>query len=432
MKVLVCDDSEIRLKDVLAQIDAAHCKDLTVNYLVGGQLTTELEKLFVHVRSCIDDPESYKPAADLAFDEADIVLLDNNLAQLDVRGARLTAESIAGYIRAFTAVAYVVSLNKNPDVDFDLRYLVGDYSTRADLALNTDHLSNLALWTHNAADAKGGFLPWYWPKLADVAARRRTQVEFVRDRLEKPMLSVLGFPQEEEAIGFLSLHARGSLSPEASFHEDGDGGTPLEDVTFIQYFLAKDRSLPAGEERKVLADARNAKGGAIRDIIARIVASDLDLWFRRDVLGPQEVLVDLPHLLLRYPFLLGKRASNVDEWNKAVALQAEPYGIERKLYDEHLSKARFMHDVWVSSACFWWPNLKADEKLNEHFFESTGTVADVVFCEDTSLFVARPNDDRGDGGAAEFAAEFEGSWGRRFVQKLDGVMYSPRMRFAAF
>ena len=76
----------------------------------------------------------------------DIVVLDNNLAALEVSGARQTAESIAGYIRAFTNIPYIVSLNKNPEVDFDLRYLLGDYQTQADVALNTDHLANRALW----------------------------------------------------------------------------------------------------------------------------------------------------------------------------------------------------------------------------------------------------------------------------------------------
>ena len=63
----------------------------------------------------------------------DIVILDNNLAELTIPGARHTAESIAGYIRAFTNIPYIVSLNKNPDIDFDLRYLMGDRHTQADV-----------------------------------------------------------------------------------------------------------------------------------------------------------------------------------------------------------------------------------------------------------------------------------------------------------
>ena len=47
------------------------------------------------------------------------------------------------------------------------------------------------------------------------------------------------------------------------------------------------------------------------EIIARVVAAYIDRWFRRDVLGPQEALVDLPHLLMRLPFLLGEKAGDL-------------------------------------------------------------------------------------------------------------------------
>lgn len=427
MKVLVCDDIPDRCAEAVDKIREGGQPEPAV--LVDKDLTEELTKLFENVRSCMDDPTNYKTGEKSAFDDADIVILDNKLTELKLTGTRLTAESIAGYVRAFAAAPYVVSLNMNEDVDFDLRYLVGDFSTRADLALNTNHLANPSLWSGNQADAKDGFLPSYWPSLATVADRRRLQIEFVTGNLDRPVVEALEF--NEEAIDFLSLHARGALSPEAA--SDGEierGGTPVDKVTFRDVFIAKDRSLPFKEERQTISEAEKKDNGAIREIISRVVAADMDLWFRRDVLGPQEPLVDIPHLLMRFPFLLGNRATDINEWNEAAGADAAPYGLDKKLYEDHLAKTQFKHDIWVPSPCFRWPELKANEKLNEFFFAAKeGDWADVVFCEDRSAFVERVPQ----GEAAppvEFPAEFEGSWTRRYISRIDGIRYAPRSRLA--
>jgi hypothetical protein len=127
MKVLVCDDLTNRSKEVVDAIAEASQTHVQVESLVEDALTEELTTLFENVEGCLTDPKNYKAIHKFPFDDTDLIILDNNLAQLHVKGTRLTAESIAGYIRAFTAVPYIISLNKNPDVDFDLRYLVGDY-----------------------------------------------------------------------------------------------------------------------------------------------------------------------------------------------------------------------------------------------------------------------------------------------------------------
>lgn len=426
MKILVCDDQQDRCDEIVGKIREAGQPAPKV--LVGQNLTKELKNLFKSVSTCLDAPQNYIPVANPAFDDVDIVILDNNLAHLEIEGTRLTAESIAGYIRAFTAAPYIVSLNKNPDVDFDLRYLVGDYSTRADLALNTDHLANPALWTGDQAKAKDGFLPWYWPNLSTVSKTRCAQIEFVRNHLDDSVVATMGF--DDEAIGFLSPHSKGALSPEAGSDEVGKDGIPFKKVTFRDVFIAKDRSIPSKNERQNLSDAEKGGKAVIRNIIARIVAADIDLWFRRDVVGPQEPLVDIPHLLVRFPFLLGDRAKDIDEWNKSTSANTAPYRLEKKLYDDHLAKWKFGHDIWVPTTCFWWPKLKADEKLNEFFFRAKeGEWADVVFCEDRSAFLERMPKN---GGAppVEFPAEFEGSWGHRYVSRIIGIQYAPRMRLA--
>lgn len=424
MRVLVCDDKEDRGKEHIGNIQDVG-QGIDISHRLGDKLTVEVKALFERVDSCLKDPKKCKEGKKLIFDDMDVVILDNNLAHLHIKGTRLTAESIAGYVRAFTSAPYVVSLNKNPNVDFDLRYLVGDYATHADLALNTNHLPNRALWTGNLADAMDGFLPWYWPCLTTIAGRRREQIAFVKAHLDKPVFSSLDIPKM--AHDFLSLHARGALYPLAE--PDGGGNAdskPLEAVTFREVFLARDRSFPAEEDRKNLHDVANDE---ISTIISRAVAADIDLWFRRDVLGPQEALVDVPHLLARVPFLLGKRSGDIQEWQKTIRTNAAPFGLDPELYGKHLAKTKFKHDMWVPSPALWWAELKGDEKLDALFFEAKQEEwPDAVFCEDKSIFVERlPKN-----GAAptEFSAEFEGSWGRRYVAKIESTRYVPLSRFA--
>jgi len=162
--------------------------------------------------------------------------------------------------------------------------------------------------------------------------------------------------------------------------------------------------------------------------MSRTVAADIDFWFRRDIVGPQEPLVDLPHLVSRLPFLLGKQAKRVDDWNRSLGTKEPPFGIERKLYETHLARAQYQHDLWVPNVCFWWHELKNDEKLDELFFlAEEGDWANVAFCEDRSLFFDRGANNEW---PLEFPAEFEGAWSRRYVAHIGGYQYTPRSRLA--
>ena len=153
LKVLVCDDIPARGKDTVNKIEKARDSlgnaesGIRIVELFEETLSKELEALFAHVAEHLptgDDGQSHgAPPRGLSEFDCDIAIIDNNLAALDIKGARLTAEAVAGFVRAFTNARYIVSLNKNPEVDFDLRYLVGDYRTQADLALNADHLTSV-------------------------------------------------------------------------------------------------------------------------------------------------------------------------------------------------------------------------------------------------------------------------------------------------
>jgi hypothetical protein len=254
------------------------------------------------------------------------------------------------------------------------------------------------------------------------------QIEFVGKQLDQSVVEVLGF--DDDAISFLSLHARAALSPDAASNgKIEEGVTPFNKLTFRDVFIAKDRSLPIKKERESLSQAERNGKAQLRNIIARVVAADMDLWFRRDIVAPQEPLVDIPHLLMRFPFLLGNRAKDVGQWNASAQTNVPPYGIETGVYDDHLRQARFEHSIWVKNDCFWWPKLRASEKLNSLLIEAKeGDWADVVFCEDRSAFFER--EPKTGEPPSEFPAEFEGAWERRYVARVGNYRYSPRSRLA--
>ncbi len=408
MRILVCDDEQVQCQRTMKAIGSR----AEVSDLAGGQMKSALTVLFERISKALNgDAKSEEWECPNEFKGYDVAIIDNNLTALGLEGARLTGETIVGYLRAFTDIPYIISLNKNVHVDFDIRYLFGDYQSLADLALNTKHLRNDRLWD---PEFREEFAPWYWPRLADAAKRRREQVRFLETRFDEPVWKALGFPME--ANEYLSLRAKSPLS---------SGEREPQEARF-DVFFGGTRTLPPAEVKTLRKLASDGVGGA-RGAMFRIAAYELDRWIRRDVLGTQDVLIDPPHLVAQMPFLVGENAHDIHGWNAIVAGVEPNFGLDRTLFERHLAPARFLHEMWVPGPCFWWPTLKADEDLTERFFAADGDWPDAVFCEDASRFVVV-----GNGGEhrspLEFETELEGSWGRRYITYVDDYAYTPRSR----
>ena len=407
MKILVCDDKPSHGERTRRAIASRG----DVEVLAGTDLTKALKSFFRCVSKALNGasiPDDELGAKDFAG--YDLVIVDNNLTGLELDGARLTAETIIGYLRAFTDNPYVVSLNKNLHVDFDLRFLFGDYQSLADLALNADHLANNSLWS---AGAVTDFAPWYWPRLPDAVVRRKKQVAFLTENRGKSVWKALGFPAEAEE--YLSFRAKAALAPSRN--------QEIRETTFETFFETS-RALPHAE-KCTLATGKAA--GLARRAIDHITAYEVDRWLRRDVLGTQDVLIDLPHLVDQMPSLLGDRANQLDSWNQVVTAEREPFGLDKTLFQNHMRTAQFAEGVWAPTPCFWWPSLKSDDGLTELFFKADGDWPDAVFCEDVSRFVPVSGEGRW-GPPTEFEAEIAGSWARRYVVVEDNYKYSPRSR----
>ena len=422
--ILVCDDEVEAFEQTRTKLGGGH----NVRGLVAGDLKEAVEALFKEVRKLLADEANgeHSAVASAAFEDVDVAIVDNNLSALDLDGVRLTAEAMVGYLRAFTNIPYIVSLNKNPDVDFDLRHMVGDHQTHADLALNTQHLSYGILWRDglDEDDIEGeSFAPSYWPNVHAASDKRRKLIAAIECRLDEPVLDVLGFPSS--SLGGLSRRAKGTLWAHADTDQD------LRELTCIDFFKYSCRSLPP-RERETLAE-RVDTSSLYATSVARSAAAALDKWVRRNALGPQDVLVDLPHLLARMPFLLAKDAVDVQNWNRTV--YSASLGGEDGLGFVSDTAVRARVEVAKFSAlgtysrwpCFWWHDLRDDDELNELFFSCRDRWADAVFCEDVSRFVGfSPNEGDMTDRPKEFEAEFGGAWSRRYVRNLPGYQYSPR------
>lgn len=429
--ILLCDDEGEALQETKSKL-GPKCD---IRELAGDDLKAALTLLFKHVRKLlpgsVEEQVEHGTVGGPAFKDIDVAIVDNNLSALDLDGERLTAEAMIDYLRAFTDIPYIISLNKNPDVDFDLGYMVGDHLTRADLALNTEHLAHDVLWQRTLRDAEGRcdvFAPSYWPNIHHVANLRRNLVERIASNLDGLVLDVLEFPSD--VLEALSRHAKGVLAPQARTDDE------LRGVTCKDFFLTSCGSLPP-HEREVIADragAHNLYAGAV----ARTVAADLEKWVRRDALGPQDVLVDLPHLLARMPFLLEKDAADVRSWNRAIGRASHGSHHLQAISDvrtrECVEKAEFpAGGIFTRWPCFWWHSLRDDEWLKDRFFNCDYQWADAVFCEDVSQFIGMPPPSDGDvvtDGPKEFEAEFGGTWVRRYIRDLPDKKYSPRSRLA--
>jgi len=340
----------------------------------------------------------------------DVLFLDYRLGDLD-KHPWLTAEDLAGVIRAFGGVRQVTILNRFLEVDFDLR-MTGWGTTSADLHMNDKFLCNSGLWvlpdpSDRATDPKR-FRPWHWPLLPRVVSDIRTCISEIED-LDLSGTSVLGHlnMDAQRVTRVFTRTALGSLNPKAKAPEQ---------TTFKEFLLYGCKGIDE-DTRKILAN--NLDDSDCKTAAARIITSELRRWLAFMVLGPQDVLIDSPHLAQRMPWLL--ESDRLESWNATVGLE-DPQGLRKDLVTKH----RFAeHEHWFSRPVFWTRDLQSDDAIDTAYneFDSEGE-SGWAFQEDFSRFVA--TDD-----CAEFTSAFNSVWANRFVSSaaLEGdISYAPKVR----
>lgn len=399
--VLICDDDADQVRDWHDRIRAIIPEGGP--YSLGDVRTTSeinegVQSLLLRQR-CLRE-EKDKPVVQCLFDEVDILIVDYDLVHIDEEKTRHTGEGIARLARAFSTCGLIVILNQHPEVEFDLS-LRGNLESHADLNLHGDLVASAGLWM--PPPWKKEFRPWHWPVLSSAAAALRRRTDFISKNIDRTILGTLGFTERE--VSRLSDSAFGFVAPGANNSE------ALNAITFSQFISGNSSAVDP-------KDGRALHIGKDVSACARIAASRLAKWMERSVLGPQDILVDVPHLMQRMPFLTKGERTELGVWNEAVNLG------RGALTDEVPESAWFKNEDWLTRPALWWTRIEDDGSLREkRLGYDYSSSPNYVFQEDASCF-ARFED------AKQFRAGFHNHFDRRYAAEFNAIRYAPRRRFA--
>lgn len=393
-KIVICDDEDVfadRLTEGAREGLATIQEDLEPETLSGDELKACLEDLAKRQRAFREDVEW--PEETIPLDEVSIFIIDYDLRE---QMAFFTGEILAYAARCFSSCGIIIGVNQyNRDNPFDLT-LEGHLESFADLNIGGPQLRNPNLW----GGVESGFRPWYWPMLLSYQRDFEKRVEDVKESLSMnvPIWEVIGFTPK--LFDMVPRSIGQFIGPEPS------------KTTFLEFVKKSGNGL----EPK---DALRVQMGN-EDLLARVGAARISKWLERWVLPGQDIIVDAPHLVSRYPSLLIGDRDEIQSWNKTAQLtNHEQLGLNIEL----IKQFRLKQDHWVSRPVWFWDRLRESEEIPDVKEPWNIVTPDWVFCEDTSRF--HPRED-----CKEFIAEVESPFSRRFVKEIEGVDYRPRVRLS--
>lgn len=397
-RILVCDDIVDLANDWIEDIKKA-------NGLSDGveRLDEPADKFSALLARIANEPGVQGATADAAncFDKADVLVVDYDLLQVGGDQTRHTGEEFARVARLYSDCGYIIVMNQfDEQSSFDLE-MIGHLGSFADLNIGSQSIGSKMLW--GTPRDGSAFAPWYWPDISATIEGRRALADLLEKRMDDSLLDVLDFPKDM-ASG-LSDRAAGFLSGKAALPED------LAKIT-MRDFLKE-----SPEHKEIERAAKSEAGRLTAFVVARLCK-----WYSRAVVGPQDLLVDVPHLVQRLPFVIKSDIGdpkNLDTWNKVVAEGADAIA-------DVLQSAKFTgHKAWLGRDAYWWPKiLEAPELEALRDSYDPDNFADAVFAEDASVFIPFEK-------ATPFRAGFYNQYDVRYLSKFDGVNYAPGRRLAA-
>ena len=327
----------------------------------------------------------------LSLDNASIFIIDFELINPDL-GPIPSGEGVAYYTRCFSRCGLIVGLNFIRGNIFDLT-LEGNPKSFADLNISSDQLNNPGLW----GGKTDGFRPWYWPDMPKQLETFRKKITDVKDNLDSPICNFLGFPKE--VVEIFSRNVGEFI-----------GNNPHE--TTFRDFVKDSPNVLKGKDNE-------ATDYMDEEMIGRIAASRVSKWLERLVLPGQDILVDAPHLVMRYPSLFKLDHIKVEDWNKTAKFELhDKLGLDF----ETIEQFRFNKDYWLSRPVWFSSQLSDCQEIKEVHEPWTREDIDFVFCEDSSSFYKKED-------CRTFIAKMESPYDRRFVHYFpDDVEYSPIKR----
>jgi hypothetical protein len=404
--VLICDDEGARASSLRQKLRTrlTSISDVEVTAMSPIEFIEAIAGLEERQRNARDVkikgsggkvPDEAAQAADHPFDSVDVLFVDYDLVRLatiDSSGPRAeSGERVCYLARCFSRCGAIVAYNQfSYGQSFDLT-LRGHLRSFADLNISMESASSAGLW----GDSHRGFRPWYWPILISTFKELNHRTEFLADHLHDSILATLGLDDDQiykifsrEQLGFLTS----TKDPKTASFDD-----------FVT------NSSNGLRPRDVLWEPQAA---------ARIAAARIHKWLERAVLPQQNILVDAPHLISRFPSLMGTSRSQA-RWNATCQLTVPVSALG--LDSQKLEAGFFGAEAWLSRPTWLWPVVSLNEHIAEVKDPWSARDPRLVFCEDISRF--RPRSE-----AKEFIAEVTPEFSRRYVHVVEGVSYQPAVR----
>ena len=399
--ILVFDDDSARGARWAASLRPVVPKAYTVQSLKIQEFKDAIEELEQRRRAARKGEHSRVKWTNV-LDSASILIIDYDLLELDKQNY-VTGETVAYLARCYSQCGMIIGLNQFGENTFDLT-LKAHPDSYADFNLGSEQLANPGLWGRPWT----GFRPWAWPVLPKAAEAYENRVKELRNHLKTNIVSFLNFPPE--VVATLPRATAEYVTLEDT----------MANTTFAGFVLESDNGF-----------RRNDKP-LNNSMILRVAAARLAKWLERCVLAGQDILVDAPHLVARYPSLITNNRAKIQSWNKIASLTApEPLGIDHK----KIEAFRFSRDNWISRPAWFWPMVANFEQLLEVVEPWSIQHPDWVFCEDLSVFLPKSM-------VREFVADLPSPFIRRYVAdpnsnlperlatSLKNIDYRPALRFS--
>lgn len=398
MRVRVCDDvkdiADSWVKDISDALDSADVARM-------DSAKDEISKLLNRKIAVEDKSDPHTHSTE--FDEIDVLVVDYDLLHLDGAGSRTTGEGVARLARTYSTCGAIVVMNQYRSAQFDLG-MRGHLESFADLNVAAELIGSTPLWRAVEPYA-GTFNPTIWRPMPTLLAAARTLAGTLSGAgYDAPICEMIGL--DLEAATELSDTAFGFLSSKAQTADD------LRKVT-LREFLTQSLDPKISE---TLIDK-------MPDALFNYAAFRIAKWLDRAVLRPMDVLIDVPHLIDRLPFLILSEKSDVGDPEAWIKATLDPenlldWDLLSKYVNERASSA-------LGRQVFNWYQLSGDSKiddLQDEYLEKENVRFHLA--EDTSRFLPS-------GKLTQYRADFHNFGDRRAIEKLSSITYGPqrRMRF---
>ena len=385
LSVLVYDDDGKYAKkyaDRLRKVKGSNY-ELDVSEISPDRFRTQMQVVALRQAALRENKKPDFSGTD--FDQADIFVVDFDLIKTYPGSGFLTGEEVCYSIRCFSHCGLLVGLNQFGWNPFDLT-LCGHPRSFADLNIGEKQLDKAGLWS-----GKSEFRPWYWPDLPQYAQAFKWKIKDVLNNLDASILTMLGL---REKIGTFPKETRNFLGP------------GLKAPKPKEFCLKSGNGLRPKDNRTT------------DEIVSRVTAARISKWLERLVLPGQDILVDAPHLVFRYPSLLKGNPEDLNTWNESVKFEDHTrLGIDHRAIEAF----RFKKGEWLSRPAWLWNGVSNSKSVREATELWTRKPTKYVFAENTSRFHRRQE-------CTEFLANVDSPYVIRYIRNIpeSDVDYTPR------